>query len=47
MEEIEGFFRDGVPARRWKEQPRVGIEDVGLVHVDEAGVEKAKFERHD
>jgi SP family sugar:H+ symporter-like MFS transporter len=22
MEEIDGFFRDGIPARRWKEQPR-------------------------
>ncbi|PSK54137.1 hypothetical protein B9Z65_7943 [Elsinoe australis] len=22
MEEINGFFRDGIPARRWKDQPR-------------------------
>lgn len=22
MEEIDGFFRDGIPARRWKDQPR-------------------------
>lgn len=22
MEEIEGFFRDGIPAKKWKHQPR-------------------------
>lgn len=22
MEEIEGFFRDGIPARQWSIQPR-------------------------
>ena len=23
MEEINGFFRDGIPARKWRDQPRI------------------------
>jgi hypothetical protein len=23
MEEIEGFFRDGIPARQWRMQPKL------------------------
>lgn len=26
MEEIEGFFRDGIPARAWSKQPRLRTE---------------------
>lgn len=33
MEEIEGFFRDGIPARQWKHQPRPG--DDGPTGMDE------------
>lgn len=25
MEEINGFFRDGIPARQWKHQPRMEV----------------------
>lgn len=25
MEEINGFFRDGIPARQWKHQPRMDV----------------------
>ncbi|KAF2653311.1 general substrate transporter [Lophiostoma macrostomum CBS 122681] len=41
MEEIEGFFRDGVPARQWSRQPKHSGMDSGSV--DEVVVEKAKF----
>jgi hypothetical protein len=38
MEEIDGFFRDGIPARRWKNQPRraelTGPDDKGEVSVE-------------
>lgn len=27
IEEIDGFFRDGIPARKWRDQPRVGREE--------------------
>lgn len=27
IEEIDGFFRDGIPARKWKDQPLVGREE--------------------
>lgn len=23
MEEIDGFFREGIPAKKWREQPRL------------------------
>jgi hypothetical protein len=29
MEEIEGFFRDGIPARQWKRQPKLGLRESG------------------
>jgi sugar porter (SP) family MFS transporter len=48
MEEINGFFRDGIPAKRWKDQPRRGEEahggmgssgEMSVVEVD--GTDKA------
>lgn len=27
MEEINGFFRDGIPARQWKHQPRMDMAE--------------------
>lgn len=27
MEEINGFFMNGVPARKWKQQPRLHLEE--------------------
>ncbi|KAF2703973.1 general substrate transporter [Pleomassaria siparia CBS 279.74] len=35
MEEIEGFFREGVPARMWSRQPRLGSANVGKGRVKE------------
>lgn len=36
MEEINGFFRDGIPAKQWKDQPRKSEttegDDVGEKH---------------
>lgn len=29
FEEIDGFFRDGIPARRWRDQPRATVESHG------------------
>ncbi|KAG9257376.1 general substrate transporter [Emericellopsis atlantica] len=33
MEEINGFFRDGIPARKWREQPKRGEGAVDSAHV--------------
>ena len=40
MEEINGFFRDGIPARKWRDQPRLaGAADGEDGGEKEAGVE--------
>jgi SP family sugar:H+ symporter-like MFS transporter len=40
MEEIEGFFRDGVPARQWSRQPRTGgFGEEVRVEIDEKEME--------
>lgn len=36
IEEINGFFRDGIPARKWKDQPRVTSPD-GASRASEKG----------
>jgi hypothetical protein len=41
MEEIEGFFRDGVPARQWSRQPKQSSVESGSLN--EVVVEKGKF----
>ena len=42
MEEIDGFFRDGIPARKWKDQPRAA-EGVAMnsIKTDEEWVDGA------
>lgn len=40
MEEIEGFFRDGIPARQWKMQPRMAGGESGSL--EDVVVEKGK-----
>jgi SP family sugar:H+ symporter-like MFS transporter len=42
MEEIEGFFRNGVPARQWSRQPKLGARDAGSLDdmVEEKGETK-------
>jgi hypothetical protein len=40
MEEINGFFRDGIPARQWRNQPRRG--EGAAQSGDVTSVEKAE-----
>lgn len=42
MEEINGFFRDGIPARKWRDQPRLA----GAANAEEGGEKEtgAEFE---
>lgn len=41
MEEIEQFFREGIPARQWRRQPRLNSSEAGIA--DEI-VQKGKVE---
>lgn len=43
MEEIEGFFRNSVPARQWSMQPKLGARYAGSFEdmVEEKGEEKS------
>lgn len=43
FEEIDGFFRDGIPARKWKAQPRLAMGNLGekgMAQSDEAPSEE-------
>ncbi|KAJ4364150.1 hypothetical protein N0V83_009605 [Neocucurbitaria cava] len=42
MEEIEWFFREGIPARHWKRQPRLGSGSV--VGAENVSLEKGKVD---
>lgn len=40
MEEINGFFRDGIPARKWRDQPRRGSGHGAPVDQEKGKVEE-------
>lgn len=41
IEEIDGFFRDGIPAKQWKHQPRKS--EVPSLDVEKHGVSEEKM----
>ncbi|CAI6337816.1 unnamed protein product [Periconia digitata] len=43
MEEIEGVFRDGVPARQWSTQPKLSSAEIRSLN--EVSIEKGKLEQ--
>lgn len=47
FEEIDGFFRDGIPARKWKAQPRLAMGNLGEKGMAQSEMDSGELEKVD